>query len=69
LSETPTPGSALAGLRGGIRRSHLRISAAIDNLFDVDYAAHLWYQRDPYRAGIIVHEPGRTLAIRTTAIW
>lgn len=69
LNETPTPGYVVAGLRAGVRFAHLRVSAAVDNLLNAEYATHLSYQRDPYRTGVVVREPGRTVSIRTTAIW
>ena len=32
----------------------------VENLFDRAYREHLSYQRDPFRAGVAVPEPGRS---------
>jgi iron complex outermembrane receptor protein len=41
----------------------VRLTAALDNLLGRDYYEHLSYQRDPFRSGVRVHEPGRNLYV------
>lgn len=59
LSETPTPGWAVTHLRAGWRRGEWTFALALSNLFDREYREHLSYQRDPFRSGAQVPEPGR----------
>jgi iron complex outermembrane recepter protein len=59
LQEEPTPGWAIANLRGGVQRGPLTVTVGVTNLFDRTYHQHLSYQRDPFRSGTIVNEPGR----------
>lgn len=59
LSETPTPGWSVTHLRAGWRRGEWTFALALSNLFDRDYREHLSYQRDPFRSGAQVPEPGR----------
>lgn len=61
LNETPTPGWGIANLRGGLELGRFSLIAGVDNLLDRDYLSHLSYQRDPFRSGVPVPEPGRTL--------
>ncbi len=61
LQEQPTAGYALLGVKAGIHRKQWNIAAGIDNLTDRFYYEHLSYQRDPYRSGIRMPEPGRAL--------
>jgi iron complex outermembrane receptor protein len=61
LKESPTPGYAVANLRVGGNLWRLRFALGIANLFDRAYAEHLSYQRDPFRTGAKVYEPGRNL--------
>jgi iron complex outermembrane receptor protein len=67
LGETPTPPSAVANLTAGLRWKSLTVAAGVANLFDTYVVEHLSYQRDPYRSGVRVAEPGRNLF--TNAIW
>jgi iron complex outermembrane receptor protein len=60
LREQPTDAFAVLNLRGGWRFRGATLTAAIDNVFDTLYAEHLSYQRDPFRNGVRVYEPGRT---------
>ena len=46
-------------LRAGWRRGEWAVSVALSNLFDREYVEHLSYQRDPFRSGVRVPEPGR----------
>jgi len=66
LQEAPTPGWFVVDLRGGWQGRRLGVVAGVANLLDRDYHEHLSYQRDPFRAGFPVDEPGRalTLALR-----
>ncbi len=59
LLEQPTPAWEIANLRGGIQRGPLTVTAGVTNLFNRTYHEHLSYQRDPFRSGVIVNEPGR----------
>jgi iron complex outermembrane receptor protein len=61
LGELPTPSYAMANLTGGLRRGPWSITAGVANLLDAYYVEHLSYQRDPYRSGVRVAEPGRNL--------
>jgi len=61
LSEERTPGYAIANLSLGLRRGRLVFTAGVANLFDRYYVDHLSYQRDPFRSGVRVPEPGRNL--------
>ncbi|MEO8195099.1 MAG: TonB-dependent receptor [Thermoanaerobaculia bacterium] len=63
LQETPTPGWAIANLRGGIELGRFWLIGGLDNLFDRTYREHLSYQRDPFRAGVAVPEPGRSFSL------
>lgn len=50
---------ALANIYAGIRRGRLAATIGVGNVFDRTYAEHLSYQRDPFRSGVRVNEPGR----------
>ncbi|HSM51749.1 MAG TPA: TonB-dependent receptor, partial [Thermoanaerobaculia bacterium] len=63
LGETPTPGWATLALRAGAEAGRFSLLAGVENLFDRDYRRHLSYQRDPFRAGVQVPEPGRTYTL------
>ncbi len=62
LQEAPTPAWAIANLRAGVELGRFWGIAGIDNLFDRTYREHLSYQRDPFRAGVAVPEPGRSFS-------
>lgn len=63
LQESPTPAWEIANLRGGIELGRFWLIGGIDNLFDRAYHEHLSYQRDPFRSGVAVPEPGRALSL------
>ena len=63
LGEQPTAGWAVVNLRGGLVLRRISILVGVDNLFDRTYAESLSYQRDPFRAGVVVREPGRSLSL------
>ena len=51
------------GIRGGIHHKRLNLTAGVDNVFDRFYYDHLPYQRDPFRTGVRIPEPGRSLYV------
>jgi iron complex outermembrane receptor protein len=61
LGETPTPGWGICNLRLGAKWKWLSLTVAANNLFDRYYMEYLSYQRDPYRSGMRIPEPGRNL--------
>jgi iron complex outermembrane receptor protein len=61
LGEATTPSYAVANLTGGVRRGGLSVTVGIANLLDAYFAEHLSYQRDPFRSGLRVAEPGRNV--------
>jgi len=66
LQESPTPGYGVMNLRVGARKARFRLTVALENLFDRLYVNHLSFQRDPYRTGVRVREPGRNLHANVT---
>ena len=61
LKEAPTPGYGLMNLRAGAQLKKVRLTIALDNVFNRLYVRHNSFQRDPYRTGVRVPEPGRNL--------
>ncbi len=61
LLELPTPGYGAANLRLGLNIKNLRIWAGLNNVFDGHFAEHQSYQRDPFRSGVRIYEPGRNI--------
>jgi len=61
LGEAPTPRYALVNMRAAWTAGPLKITVALNNVFDETYSEHLSYQRDPFRAGVRVYEPGRNV--------
>jgi len=61
LNEARTPGWGVMNATAGFRRGRLRVTAGVANVFDRLYTDHLSYQRDPFRSGVRVPEPGRSL--------
>ncbi len=61
LNEARTPGWGVMNVTAGFRRGRLRLAAGVANVFDRLYTDHLSYQRDPFRSGVRVPEPGRSL--------
>ena len=59
LLEEPTPGHELANLRIGINLKKVRFWLGMNNVFNRLFFEHLSYQRDPFRSGVRVYEPGR----------
>ena len=63
LNEQPTPPWAAVNLRGGIAFKAARASVGVANLLNRAYVEHLSYQRDPFRSGAKVLEPGRNVYV------
>ena len=61
LNEARTPGWGVMNATVGFRQGRLRLAAGVANVFDRLYVDHLSYQRDPFRSGVRVPEPGRSL--------
>lgn len=61
LGESRTPGWGVLNASAGLRRGRLRLAVSLLNAFDRLYVEHLSYQRDPFRSGTRVAEPGRSL--------
>ncbi len=61
LKELRTPGYAIWNAKGGIHTNKLKIAAGLDNLGNRFYYEHFSYQRDPFRLGTKIPEPGRSL--------
>jgi iron complex outermembrane recepter protein len=59
LKELETPGYATMGFKIGARTTRLNFAVGLDNVFDRFYYEHLSFQRDPFRLGVKVPEPGR----------
>jgi iron complex outermembrane receptor protein len=62
LLEESTPGYATLNLRARVRLARAYATIGVDNIFDQAYIEHLSYQRDPFRSGARIYEPGRTLS-------
>ncbi|MFN8066995.1 MAG: TonB-dependent receptor [Vicinamibacterales bacterium] len=61
LGEAATPSWAILNVTSGVRRGRLVVTAGVANLLNAYYAEHLSYQRDPFRSGVRVQEPGRNV--------
>jgi iron complex outermembrane receptor protein len=63
LGEQPTPGYGIANLRAGANFKRMTLRVGLNNIFGRNYYEHLSYQRDPFRSGVRVYEPGRNLFV------
>ena len=63
LRESPTPPYAVVNLRAGGSVRWVKVNVGIANLLDRTYYEHLSYQRDPFRSGARVYEPGRNVYV------
>jgi iron complex outermembrane receptor protein len=63
LQEEETPSWGIMNLQAGLRRGKLTASVGIGNVFNQKYYEHLSYQRDPFRSGVRVTEPGRNIFV------
>jgi iron complex outermembrane receptor protein len=61
LREQRTAGYGLMGLKAGVHHRRLNLVFGVDNLLNRLYFDSLSYQRDPFRNGVRVPSPGRTL--------
>jgi iron complex outermembrane receptor protein len=66
LNEEPTPGYAIVNAAVGYRKGVVAVTLGATNVFDRFYAPHLSYQRDPFRAGVRVYDPGRNLYVNAS---
>ncbi len=60
LNEARTPDWGTMNASAGLRRGRLGLTVGLTNAFDRLYVEHLSYQRDPFRTGVRVPEPGRS---------
>jgi iron complex outermembrane receptor protein len=63
LRETATAGYGVANVKFGIHIRRITVTTGVDNLFNHYYLEHLSYQRDPFRNGARVPEPGRNVFV------
>jgi len=63
LGEQRTSGYGLANLMTGASFKGIQIRLGMNNLFNRKYFEHLSYQRDPFRMGTSVYEPGRNFFV------
>ncbi len=66
LHESPTSGWGVLNAAAGLRHGPLRLTVGLQNAFDRYYVEHLSYQRDPFRSGTPVAEPGRSLFVNAS---
>lgn len=63
LREMPTPGYGLLHLKAGVHLKQVAVTGGIDNVLNHYYIEHLSFQRDPFRNGMRIPEPGRSLFV------
>jgi iron complex outermembrane receptor protein len=63
LLEERTAGWGVVNLRGGVVLGRVSVFAGVDNVLDRAYREHFSYQRDPFRSGAVVPEPGRSFSV------
>ena len=61
IREQPTPGWGVGNLKAGANVASFTLTIGVGNLFDRAYYESMSYVRDPYRSGVRVPEPGRTV--------
>jgi iron complex outermembrane receptor protein len=61
LRELATSGYFMMNVRAGIHRGPLALTFGVENVLDRFYLEFLSYQRDPFRTGFRVPEPGRNI--------
>jgi iron complex outermembrane receptor protein len=69
LRETPTAGYGLLGLRGGLHHRRLNLAVGVDNALNRFYYDHLSFQRDPFRTGTRVPDPGRSVYLNLSLVF
>jgi iron complex outermembrane receptor protein len=63
LREEPTAGFGVLNLTAGLRRGRALVTAGVMNALDHFYVEYLSSQRDPFRSGFKVPEPGRQVFV------
>jgi iron complex outermembrane recepter protein len=61
LLESPTAGYGVLDFKAGVHAKRLSFALGVANAFDRFYYEHCSYQRDPFRSGLRVPEPGRNV--------
>ena len=61
VGEQSMPEWGIANLKAGANVASFTLTIGVGNLFDRQYYESLSYVRDPYRSGVRVPEPGRTV--------
>ena len=61
LGEQRTPGYAFFNLKAGVHTRKVNVAVGIENLFNRFYYEYFSFQRDPFRLGTKVPEPGRNV--------
>ncbi len=69
LLEQPTPSWTTVNLRAGFAFKLARVSVGVANLLNRAYVEHLSYQRDPFRSGAKVLEPGRNVYVNLSVVF
>jgi iron complex outermembrane receptor protein len=67
LQESTTPGYGVLDVRAGVRHRGLTATLGVANVLGRTYAEHLSYYRDPFRLGVRVNEPGRSVFVNVAA--
>jgi len=63
LNEQPTPAWQVANVKAGATMAGFEVTFGVWNVFNRLYYETLSYQRDPYRSGVKVPEPGRNFFV------
>ncbi len=63
LNEAATPGWSIINLKAAYNQGPWRLQLILGNLFNRTYHEHFSYQRDPFRSGFVLNEPGRNLSL------
>jgi iron complex outermembrane receptor protein len=63
LREDATAGYGIGNLRAGVNVRRIALRVGLNNVFNRKFHEHLSYQRDPFRSGVRVLEPGRNLYV------
>jgi iron complex outermembrane receptor protein len=66
INEFSTPGYGIMNIRGGYKYKGVNFYAGVDNVLDKQYYDYLSYFRDPFNAGVLVPEPGRTFYVNVS---
>jgi iron complex outermembrane receptor protein len=63
LQETPTAGYGVLDFKAGVHAKKLNFALGVANVLDRFYYEHCSYQRDPFRSGLRIPEPGRNVSL------